>query len=192
MSQVKVRIGPQSYSIACGEGEQERVAELAGMIDEQYAKLGSARAALEAQNLVFAALFMADELDEARKLAKDAKAEISEIQQELQRAKDDAANALRKANEENEQDKDKSGNKKAELRSEIETLRKAEERARTENMALKADLAELQERARHQHDLFGGPAEDEALSEAMAEKLETIALRVEASASELEGQASAS
>lgn len=192
MSQVKVKIGPQSYSIACGEGEEDRVAELAAMIDRQYAKLGGARAALEAQNLVFAALFMADELDDAQKTAKDAKAEVAEIQQELQRAKDDTANALRKASQENEEDKDKSGSKKAELRAEIETLRKAEERARAENMVLKADIAEMQERARHQHDLFGGPAEDAALSEAMAEKLEALALRVEASARELEGQAGTS
>ena len=42
-------------------------------------------------------------------------------------------------------------------------------------------------RARHQHDLFGGPAEDAALSQAIAEKLEALAIRAEATATMLEG-----
>lgn len=191
MSQVRIKIGPQTYSIACGPGEEERVAQLGAMIDAQYAKLGTSRAALEAQNLVFAALFMADELDEARAAARDAKVEVAELRQQLQQARDDAENALKKAQQDSDIDRDKSGSRKAELRAEIETLRKAEEAARKENMKLKADLAELQERSRHQHDLFGGPAEDAALAEALAEKLETLALRAESAASALEGSAPA-
>ncbi len=189
MNQVKIKVGPRHYTINCGPGDEEKVLKFGALIDANYEKLGSARAPQESDNLVFAALFMADELDEARQAITDAKAELSEARQEAQRAKDDAANAVREAKSQLDQDKEKSGGKKAELRTEIETLRKAEERARSENAALKADIAELQERARHQHDLFGGPAEDAALSEAMAEKLEAIAARAEATASELEGSA---
>lgn len=192
MSQVSIKVGPKSYSIACGPGEEEKVAKLGAVIDENYAKLGNSRAALEAQNLVFAALFMADELDEVRTALTSAQLEVAEARQAAQRAQDDAANARREAEARIEEDKEKSGGKKAELRAEIETLRKAEERARKENAVLKADIAELQERARHQHDLFGGPAEDAALSEAMAEKLEALAAKAEATARELEGTASAS
>jgi len=192
MSQVKIKIGPQSYSIACGPGEEERVAQLGALIDQHYAKLGTSRAALEAQNLVFAALFMADELDEARTMASDAKAELAEMRRELQQARDDAENAVKKAKAQSEQDLDTSGSRKAELRAEIETLRKAEETARKENIKLKADLAEMQERARHQHDLFGGPVEDAALAEAIADRLEMLAVRAETTASLLEGSNQAS
>lgn len=67
MSTVTLSIGPKSYTIACGDGEEAHIRALGAMIAEKYAKLGSARAPLEAQNLVFAALFMADELDQARR-----------------------------------------------------------------------------------------------------------------------------
>jgi cell division protein ZapA len=188
MSQVRIKVGPKTYSIACGPGEEEKVAKLGALIDKHYARLGSARAALEADNVVFAALFMADELAEAQSVASDARAELSEVKQELQRAQDDAANAAKKAATDSETDKERSGSKKAELRAEIETLRKAEERARKDVASLKAQLAVWEERARHQHDLFGGPAEDAALSNALAEKLEALAIRAESTASELEGR----
>jgi cell division protein ZapA len=189
MNRVKIKVGPRSYSIACDPADAEKVVKLGEQINQHYTKLGNARAALEADNVVFAALFMADELDEAKKIAGDARAELAEARHELQRARDDAANALRKATAEIEQDQERSGNRTAELRAEIETLRKAEERARRDNAALKAELAALQEQARHQHDLFGGPAEDAALSRALAEKLEALAARAEAAASELEARA---
>ncbi|MEP3421081.1 MAG: cell division protein ZapA [Erythrobacter sp.] len=188
MSEVRITIGPKTYSIACGPGEEERVEKLGALINENYAKLGSSRAALEAQNIVFAALFMADELTEAKSAIKDAQADLAETKQAMQRAADDAANELKQVKDSVDHQKEKSGGKKAELRAEIETLRKAEERTRKDNEKLKAEIAEMQERARHQHDLFGGPAEDAALSEALAEKLEALATRAEATASELEGR----
>ncbi|AOL94695.1 cell division protein ZapA [Porphyrobacter sp. LM 6] len=67
MSTVTLTIGPKSYAIACADGEEAHVEALGAMIAEKYAQLGSARAPLEAQNLLFAALFLADELAEARK-----------------------------------------------------------------------------------------------------------------------------
>lgn len=186
MNQVSIKIGPRNYTINCGPGDEEKVVKFGALIDENYAKLGTSRAAQEADNLVFAALFMADELDEARQEISTAKSELAETRRELQQAQDDAANALRQAEAKLSQDKEKSGGKKAELRAELETVRKAEERARKDNATLKADIAELQERARYQHDMFGGPAEDAALSDALAEKLEALAVRVELTASELE------
>ncbi|BDI60962.1 cell division protein ZapA [Qipengyuania nanhaisediminis] len=189
MTKVRIKVGPRQYSIACGPGDEEKVARFGKLIDENYAKLGTARAAQESENVVFAALFMADELDEARTALGDARTELAELHRELQAARDDLANATRHASERSEEDKARAGGKKAELRAEIETLRKAEERARMDNAALKAEIAALEEQARHQHDLFGGPAEDAALSEALAEKLEALAARAEKTASELEGRA---
>jgi cell division protein ZapA len=67
MSTVTLTIGPKNYPVACADGEEGHITALGAMIAEKYALLGSARAPLEAQNLLFAALFLADELAEARK-----------------------------------------------------------------------------------------------------------------------------
>jgi cell division protein ZapA len=67
MSTVTLSIGPRTYTVACADGQEAHIRALGGMIAEKYAQLGQARAPLEAQNLVFAALFLADELAEARK-----------------------------------------------------------------------------------------------------------------------------
>jgi cell division protein ZapA len=75
MSTVTLTIGPKSYPVACADGEEAHITALGAMIAEKYALLGSARAPLEAQNLLFAALFLADELAEARK-SKPGKAKL--------------------------------------------------------------------------------------------------------------------
>jgi cell division protein ZapA len=67
MSTVTLTIGPKSYAVACADGEEAHIEALGAIIAEKYAKLGTSRAPLEAQNLLFAALFLADELAEARK-----------------------------------------------------------------------------------------------------------------------------
>ncbi|QUL38880.1 cell division protein ZapA [Erythrobacter sp. JK5] len=160
MSQVTITIGPKPYTIVCGDGEEAKIAALGEVIDGYYAKLGSSRAVQETQNLVFAALFMADDLEEIRK----------------------SADAARRAVEHTEA---KNGGRDSEMRTEIETLRKAEERAREDANALRAELAKMREAARHQHDLFG----DEKQAEAIAAKLEALASRAEETASALEGAA---
>ena len=67
MSQISITVGPKSYTVNCADGEEDHIRTLAAIIDDKYAALGSARAPQEAQNLLFAALFLADELAEARK-----------------------------------------------------------------------------------------------------------------------------
>lgn len=67
MSTVTLTIGPKTYTIACAEGEEAHISALGAIIAEKYAQLGAARAPLESQNLLFAALFLADELAEVRK-----------------------------------------------------------------------------------------------------------------------------
>ena len=71
MSTVTLTIGPKSYPVACADGQEAHIEALGALIAEKYAAIGTARAPLEAQNLLFAALFMADELTEARKQAAD-------------------------------------------------------------------------------------------------------------------------
>jgi cell division protein ZapA len=70
MPQVSVTINGRAYPVACDEGEEDRIRELARMIDSKVA--GFARQvgqAGEARLLVLAALVLADELAEANAAA---------------------------------------------------------------------------------------------------------------------------
>lgn len=193
MSQVKIKVGPKTYTIQCAPEDEDKVAALGQIIDEKYAQLGKALSVQETDNLVFAALFLADELDEARKISSTAAEQIETAREETESAKADAekargeadvriASAIEAATGETEREKEKADSKKAELRAEIETLRKAEERAREECQQLKAELAEMREAARHQHDMFSS----EGGSETLAKKLEALADQAEASAAAIE------
>ncbi len=178
MSEVTIKVGPKPYTIVCADGEEEKVAALGELIDRKYAQLGNSRAVQETHNLVFAALFLADELEDARKTASDA-------QKAFEDAQKTATEANRRAADATENAQAKLGDKTSELQAEIDTLRKAEERAREEAAALKAELAEMREAARHQHDLFG----DEKQEAALAERLESLAAQAEQTAAEMEGAA---
>ena len=74
MAQVSINIANRTYELACGEGEEPRVHELATYVDEKVSDLrrqlppGTA----EVKLLVFAALLLADESREARGLARQA------------------------------------------------------------------------------------------------------------------------
>jgi cell division protein ZapA len=73
MPQVSIQIANRTYELACGDGEQERVQQLAAYVDE---KVNDLRRQLpgtpEVKLLVFAALMLADESHEARGIAKAA------------------------------------------------------------------------------------------------------------------------
>ena len=159
MSTVTLSIGPKSYTVACADGQEAHIRALGAMIAEKYAQLGTARAPLEAQNLLFAALFMADELDHARKQlgeapAAPAAADTSQI------------DALRK--------------EVTRLEAELAEARKAAERPAP---------APAPAPERPQADLFGGPSVADPIAESLAEQLEALAARAEASAAALEAAA---
>ena len=99
MSTVTLTIGPKSYAIAVADGQEAHITQLGAMIADKYAQLGSARAPLEAQNLLFAALFLADELAEAKKRLPGGPAPVDEtpaLRAEIARLQDELA-AARKA-----------------------------------------------------------------------------------------------
>lgn len=105
MSTVTLSIGPKSYAVVCADGQEAHIKALGAMIAEKYAQLGSARAPLEAQNLLFSALFLADELADLRKRAGAAPAPsgsseldalretVAALERELADARDAAAAA---------------------------------------------------------------------------------------------------
>src|SRR5690349_20742169 len=74
MPQVSINIANRTYELACGEGEEARVHELACYVDE---KVGALRRTLppgtpEVKLLVFASLLLAEESREARGMARQA------------------------------------------------------------------------------------------------------------------------
>jgi cell division protein ZapA len=161
MSTVTLSIGPKSYSVACADGEEAHIRALGGIIAEKYAQLGSARAPLEAQNLLFAALFLADELADARKRAAEAPPPPPPV------ADPEELEALRATI--------------AQLQSDLAA---AHEAAAQPAPAPAPTLSPAP-----QPDLFGGPVLTPDLTDALAETLEALAARAEASAAALEAAA---
>lgn len=68
MSEVALQIGGRAYKVACADGEETHIRHLARIIDGKMATLGANAGVNEAQSLLFAALFLADELDEAKRM----------------------------------------------------------------------------------------------------------------------------
>ncbi|MGO9418673.1 cell division protein ZapA [Roseiarcus sp.] len=82
MAQVSVTIDGRKYRLACNEGEEARLEQLAGMVDDKINELRRAFGEIGDQRLVvMAALTFADQYAEARAAA----------EAERQRADDDAS-----------------------------------------------------------------------------------------------------
>ena len=73
MPQVSIQIANRTYELACGEGEENRVQELASYVDEKVCELRKQLPGTpEVKLLVFASLLLAEESREARGVAKAA------------------------------------------------------------------------------------------------------------------------
>ena len=67
MAQVPLTINGRSYRVACDDGQEERVLELARVLDDTVQELvGRVGQVGEMQLLVMAAILLADEVEEAR------------------------------------------------------------------------------------------------------------------------------
>ena len=74
MADVALLIGGQQYRVSCRDGEEEHLREIARLVD---AKTKEAKSAIgehmsDTRQLLFAALLLADELDERRKSGEEA------------------------------------------------------------------------------------------------------------------------
>lgn len=76
MSEVALSIGGKAYRVACAPGEEAHVAELGAAINDKLAAMGNL-SGHEAQNLLFAALLLADEVHEGRDTVGRADSEIA-------------------------------------------------------------------------------------------------------------------
>lgn len=103
MSEVRLQIGGVTYKVACAAGEESQVLELGSIIDGKLQQMKGNLSTSSAQNLLFAALLLADELQEAQgasaKSAKgaDAKAEsaANELKLELDAMRTERDESLR-------------------------------------------------------------------------------------------------
>jgi len=65
MADVDVRIGGRRYELTCRPGDEERLRELAAMVDGKVAEAARGMGGLnEVRQLLFAALLLADQLSE--------------------------------------------------------------------------------------------------------------------------------
>ena len=84
MAQVTVTVNNRNYTLACDDGEEEHLSELAAQIDNRIAELASdVGQAGDARLLLMASLTVADDLALAHE-------RIAEIEEELAGLKDDS------------------------------------------------------------------------------------------------------
>jgi cell division protein ZapA len=84
MAQVTVTVNNKSYTLACDDGEEKHLTELAGEVDKRVAELaGDTGQSNEARLLLMAGLTLADDLALANE-------RIAEVEEELAGLKDDS------------------------------------------------------------------------------------------------------
>lgn len=66
MSDVTLSVGGRNYTVACADGQEDHVQRLASMVDAKLGSMGPNVSSQETKNLLFAALLLADEIDEAK------------------------------------------------------------------------------------------------------------------------------
>ena len=66
MSNVSLMIGGRSYTVATSPGDEDRIRSLGALIDDRVQALGAIAGQSEARQLLFAALLLADELEQQR------------------------------------------------------------------------------------------------------------------------------
>lgn len=75
MAQVKIAIAGRDYAVHCADGEEDHLAALGTLIDDALRGGADANALSETRALLYAALFLADEVSELR--ARAAAADIA-------------------------------------------------------------------------------------------------------------------
>ena len=129
MSEVTLRIGGKAYKVSCADGEEARLAQLGNMIDAKFKQMEGGFAPTEAQNLLFAAVFLADELHDAREAIGDDPANLTEKLKTI------------------EQSAESSEKKQREIALELDAVR-------AERDAIANDLANIKSAASGQEPLF--------------------------------------
>lgn len=69
MAEVTLKVGGRPFTVSCADGEEEHVTRLAAIVDSKLARLGGALPPGDTKGLLFAALFLADELEDLKRRA---------------------------------------------------------------------------------------------------------------------------
>ena len=69
MSEVKLQVGGRHYKVSVADGQEDNLRSLAATVDAKLAGMGKNISSNEAKNLLFAAILLADELEDAKKKA---------------------------------------------------------------------------------------------------------------------------
>ena len=69
MSDVKLQVGGRVYTVSTADGQEEKVRGLARMVDDKLTGMGANVTGNEAKNLLFAAILLADELNDVKATA---------------------------------------------------------------------------------------------------------------------------
>ena len=85
MGEVHVRVGGRGYALACRDGEEARLADLAAALDARAAALSARLGAMpEARLLLSLALMLADELEERDAALVEAAARVETVAMALE------------------------------------------------------------------------------------------------------------
>lgn len=92
MSNVTLQIAGRRYTVACAEGEERHVQKLGASIDAKLSAAPGISRQSEPRTLLFAALLLADELDEVQGQAdSEAEASIAETLEKVAERLEDLA-----------------------------------------------------------------------------------------------------
>lgn len=133
MSEVRLSIGGKAYTIACADGQEDHVARLGALVDAKLNEFGPNRAPQEAQNMLFAALLIAEDLHQARNSAMSQTAELDNLRHELSTAQRERNLAMGQH--------DQHLNRIVELESELSNVQSAAQAAAREGDDIRAQLA---------------------------------------------------
>lgn len=80
MAEITIHVGGRAYPMSCRDGEEPRLIALAAIVDQQVSKAKQAAPGLtENRLLLFAGIFLADALNEAREELRDAQPVAPEL-----------------------------------------------------------------------------------------------------------------
>ena len=98
MAQVSIEVNGHPYVVGCEDGQEQRLVELAGVVDAQVRRLAGDVGTLgETRLILMGALVMADELAELRGQVQALRAELAEVKAAQGRAQLAAVAALEAA-----------------------------------------------------------------------------------------------
>lgn len=135
MSEVRLSIGGKDYTIACADGQEDHVARLGALVDGKLAEFGANRAPQEAQNLLFAALLIAEDLHQARNAATGQEGELDTLRQDIATAQRERNTAMGQH--------DQHISRIAELERELSNTQSAAQSAARESDDIKAEQTRL-------------------------------------------------